>query len=153
MWLAFKLRVTSSVVKQGRDKGWRRVGQREAGGGRQWRDDSFFCNVRWGHGCWQSKLHGRENSCFPHVQTSVWWGKETRSILPSITQRGLGFFFPSSRLALAFYAIHWDLFSLYINYTPLNYTPESAQLHRHPQKGPCPLQSAYYICIFNLKEK
>lgn len=100
MWLAFKLWVTSSVVKQGRDKGWRRVGQREAGGGRQWRDDSFFCNVRWGHGCWQSKLHGRENSCFPHVQTSVWWGKETRSILPSITQRGLGFFFllPASPL-------------------------------------------------------
>lgn len=152
MWLAFKLRVTrSSVVKQGRDKGWRRVGQREAGGGRQWRDDSFFLNVKWGHGC--CKASSTEERTLSLLQTLIWWGKEMRSILPSITQRGLGFFFSSSCLALAFYAIHWDLFSLYINYTPLNYTPESAQLHRHPQKGPCPLQSAYYICIFNLKEK
>lgn len=78
MWLAFKLRVMrSSVAKQDRGKGWRRVGQQEAGAGRQWRDDSFFQDVKWGHSCWQREPHGRENSGFTPVQTLIWWGKRS----------------------------------------------------------------------------
>lgn len=84
----------------------------------------------------------------------LWYGeKKVQDFGKHRTTRfGFLFLFPAPGLSF-FYAMHWDLFSLYINYTPLNYTPESARLHRHPQKGPCPLQSAYYVCIFNLKEK
>lgn len=105
-------------------------------------------------GCWWDESHGGEN----------------RLVLPSGEKMGVkkvhGFFwqvsystvwvsfFPSFSSSLSLLnAMHRDLFSFYINYAPLNYTPESAWLHRHSQKGPCMLQSAYYVCIFNLKEK
>lgn len=97
MWLAFKLRVTSSSVeKQGRGKGWRREGQREAGAGRQERDDSVFWNVERGPGCWQREPHGRENSCF--TPRSGMWNEGTAVATESPTERENSCFTPVQTL-------------------------------------------------------